>query len=513
MAAAVHSGSTACPSPAIPGIRAGCAPARPPRGLRRLGLLLACGASLLAPALLLENGAARAIASAPPSQPRPDPVVQARQALADLRALEGGLRSRASSTEAAVTSSRFRRNQAQDQLNAASADVLLSAAAANRARQLAEQATQEAEVAREAAEQANARLEEARIEFNSLLAREAEQRQIAAELLAIYQRDNDESSRQALERANQALAATNRQIQPSSLNLTRKSEEYGQANNRYFSAENRAQFALVQAIAAGREADGQAGREAVARQRFGAASEELETATRDRDAAANELASIQQELAQARERLTHLERVEQRCGGRPGITALIASIAACLPETSSEERGHSFPNLLLDPVDFLFIDPIVAIGYDYIVNSGSVLIASVLLPVISGTSTYNLVGDSSGGLCQAFQTPLGTATPGVAFAFTTPVSCFGVRGIDASSALDPNDPLAFVTGLLGSGPGPVNISQIPLPFDTDSRGGPGNTTATPAPLPLLATPLAWGFSRRLRRRTSLGRSTGLGLRS
>jgi hypothetical protein len=205
------------------------------------------------------------------------------------------------------------------------------------------------------------------------------------------------------------------------------------------------------------------------------------------------------EARQAETRLQELQEAEGRCGGRSGVLALIAAIPSCLPESSSEEEGHSFPSVTLNPSQFLFIDPILAIGYDYVINSGSTLISQVLLPLINGTSSYDLVGDSSGGACASFTTPLGSATPGVPFAFSTPVPCFGVRGIQVASALDPNDPLAFVTGILGSSTGTVNLSQIPITINTDTLRNP---TGAPAPLPLLGVPLAWRFSRRLRGRTA-----------
>jgi hypothetical protein len=417
--------------------------------------LLAGASSLLVAALLpplvLQGGAARAVASNPPGQSRPDPVAQARESVAGLKAATPSLLNKLDTAETRVVA--FRR-----QYETASQEARNSALEAARAAEVAAAAERDAQRAKQAAAGAEQEVEAARARLEKA--------------------EKDGLGQQAVKAYRQQLA-----------NALSRADAAGQ----------RASAAFNEASQAQREADRLEGVSHAGNQQAQRAAEALEAAILARNAAGQALTSNQNDLAQAQQRLQQLERVEQRCGGRPGTTALIASIPACLPESSSGERGHSFPTLLLDPVNFLFVDPIVAVGYDYIINSGSPLIASVLLPVLAGTSSYSLVGDSSGGLCQAFQTPLGAATPGVAFSFSSPVSCFGVRGINPASALDPNDPLAFVTGLLGSSAGSISLNQIPLSFDTDNKGGPGNTSATPVPLPVLAPPLAWGFSRRLRR--------------
>ncbi len=148
----------------------------------------------------------------------------------------------------------------------------------------------------------------------------------------------------------------------------------------------------------------------------------------------------------------------------------------------------NFPSVFLSPSGFTFIDPILAVGYDYKITAGSLKIAEIVLPQTSGTSSYSIVGDSSGGACSSFQDPLGSVGPNTTFAFSAPVSCFGVRGISLASGLDPSNPLAFVTGLKGDGSGTVSISQIAVTASTD----------VPGPLPLLAPPALLGLSRKLR---------------
>lgn len=113
----------------------------------------------------------------------------------------------------------------------------------------------------------------------------------------------------------------------------------------------------------------------------------------------------------------------------------------------------------------VFIDPIVAIGYDYIVDSGPD-IASVILPSV-GDNLYNLwlwddttstyydtATDISGGSWYDF------AGGGV--------DRFRILGIETGLGLDPSDPTAFVTGLTFAGVGSVIMSQTPITFDTDT---------------------------------------------
>lgn len=104
----------------------------------------------------------------------------------------------------------------------------------------------------------------------------------------------------------------------------------------------------------------------------------------------------------------------------------------------------------------IFIDPEVAIGYDYIVNSGP-NIASFLLPDF-GDSLYDLY--LFDGLDYVFDQVVGA---GVEHFFGgAGVDRFRILGIETGAALDPTDPLAFVTGLSFVDAGIVNLDQIPL---------------------------------------------------
>jgi len=79
---------------------------------------------------------------------------------------------------------------------------------------------------------------------------------------------------------------------------------------------------------------------------------------------------------------------------------------------------------------------IVAIGYDFKVDAGSPLVKSVTLPNV-GDGVYDLflgspLADTGTNLAA-----------NVEFFFSPSVSEFGIRGIETSAMLDPNDPLAF----------------------------------------------------------------------
>jgi hypothetical protein len=89
------------------------------------------------------------------------------------------------------------------------------------------------------------------------------------------------------------------------------------------------------------------------------------------------------------------------------------------------------------PDSVVFIDPVVAVGYDYATGPGNPNFASVTLPAVGdGVFEVLVAGESHTVLAgtQFFFPPGGVAT-------------FGVRGIEVSAGLDPTDVTAFVTGL------------------------------------------------------------------
>jgi len=110
-----------------------------------------------------------------------------------------------------------------------------------------------------------------------------------------------------------------------------------------------------------------------------------------------------------------------------------------------------------------FIDPIIAVGYDYTVTSGTNLITSAIFPVLAGdTDGYEIyaLGDiTPGGL-------LGTVLGGQTFTFATPVKGFSLRDIEETLNLDPDNPTAFVTGLTFATGDALTMSQTPVTVTT-----------------------------------------------
>lgn len=139
----------------------------------------------------------------------------------------------------------------------------------------------------------------------------------------------------------------------------------------------------------------------------------------------------------------------------------------------------------------VYIDPEIAVGYDYQVGAGSPLITTAVFPTI-GSSHYNiyalgdlstlLFGDVAGGQTIDFRT-----LPG----YANGISGFSLRGVDVSAGLDPNNDQAFVTGLTFAGDGQVSITQTPF---TQNVGVP-----EPSAWALMLTGFA-GLGAALRRR-------------
>ena len=107
-----------------------------------------------------------------------------------------------------------------------------------------------------------------------------------------------------------------------------------------------------------------------------------------------------------------------------------------------------------------FIDPVVAIGYDYAIGLGDPNFQSVLLPRDIGDGLYDIFGYNN--LNQVVLLAHDWAA-GVAFDFGAGgVDWFRVAGIETSAGLNPANTTAFITGLTFVSAGNFTGTQTPL---------------------------------------------------
>jgi len=144
---------------------------------------------------------------------------------------------------------------------------------------------------------------------------------------------------------------------------------------------------------------------------------------------------------------------------------------------------------------FTWLDPEVAIGYDYEILDGPNF-ESVLLPTGIGDDKYSLyLFNVTTGNYFFFSEVFG----GEPFNFLTIVpeglSKFRILGIEENAGLDPLDPTAFVTGLTFVNSGTVNMTMTPITSNIPSS----TVIPEPATMILMGVGLAgMGFVRRFR---------------
>ena len=141
--------------------------------------------------------------------------------------------------------------------------------------------------------------------------------------------------------------------------------------------------------------------------------------------------------------------------------------APFMPDIDPDDGSFDF-NVGVLPGNPFFFDPVISVGYDYVVNSGP-NIASVILPTIAlDDGQYEIyLWDGDG-----FDILDGVATADVEYFFDAAgAGRFRVLGIDQAALLDPANPAAFVTGLTFVSAGTVDMSMIPVTFDTDAGTG------------------------------------------
>lgn len=136
---------------------------------------------------------------------------------------------------------------------------------------------------------------------------------------------------------------------------------------------------------------------------------------------------------------------------------------AVMPTGTTAGGAYTF-SVAVVPNTPIFIDPKIAVGYDYAIGKQDPRVAQVQLPIGIGDSLYLLkVGGRkfavAGGAWFDFRT----------HGFPQGVTDFRVGCIDASATLDPADPQAFVTGLTFVAAGSFTGTQKPLQRDSHAK--------------------------------------------
>jgi len=143
--------------------------------------------------------------------------------------------------------------------------------------------------------------------------------------------------------------------------------------------------------------------------------------------------------------------------------------------------------------EMTFIDPIVAVGYDYTVQDGA-LVERIQLPNI-GDGRYNIYTFDSDGTMTLVQKDWNYSD---IFDFAGPgVSKFRIDGIEIGAGLSPDDFTAFNTGMQFAADGRHNITMTALTFDTDLP------VATPEPGTILLMGLGMAGAAFIRRRITI----------
>ena len=149
-----------------------------------------------------------------------------------------------------------------------------------------------------------------------------------------------------------------------------------------------------------------------------------------------------------------------RSGSLPGQTPDNPVLPIFVPPVDGipPEPGWNFEFNVVSPTIPVFIDPEIAIGYEYSLTSVGNSFTSVILPNV-GDGLFSIeVWDGSGWVLA------GGAMAGTSFdlAGFGEVVRFRVNGIEVEAGLDPANPTAFVTGLTFASAGSVNVNQTPL---------------------------------------------------
>ena len=134
-----------------------------------------------------------------------------------------------------------------------------------------------------------------------------------------------------------------------------------------------------------------------------------------------------------------------------------------------------------------YIDPEVAVGYDYATGAGDPNFRSVVLPTGIGDGIYDILGLDAFGQWQLLADDI---SGGQVFDFGSDgLSKFRVLGVETDAALNPLNTTAFVTGLTFTANGTFSGTQKPITVEI---------AAVPEPptLALVGLALWWACGRR-----------------
>jgi hypothetical protein len=146
----------------------------------------------------------------------------------------------------------------------------------------------------------------------------------------------------------------------------------------------------------------------------------------------------------------------------PGVSTV--SLALAPLNGASTPDAPLMPILVENGFNFVFnvagqrvyVDPVVATGYDYIADAGQTF-TSVILPAV-GTQDFSLFLWNGTEWVFNFSLEAGNEH----FFGGSGVDRFRIAGISISAGLDPNNPSAFVTGLTFHNNGISSMHMIPL---------------------------------------------------
>lgn len=139
----------------------------------------------------------------------------------------------------------------------------------------------------------------------------------------------------------------------------------------------------------------------------------------------------------------------------PGMTAQVF-----LP-TVANDNGQPVYEFSVDVSadELIFIDPIVAIGYDYHIGATDPLIKSAVLPAGIGDGLYDIWLKNGNDWVQFMTNVQGGNT--IDFG-PNGIETFRVTGIEPGAGLDPEDTTAFITGLKFAESGRFTGTMTPL---------------------------------------------------